>query len=37
MIAKGRTYSGIDYMRATHRRMNLRGRFSTYFAASMRW
>ena len=31
VIAKGRTYSGIDYMRATHRRMNLRGRFLDLF------
>ena len=27
VLAKGRTYSGLDYMGATHRRMILRGRF----------
>jgi aspartyl-tRNA(Asn)/glutamyl-tRNA(Gln) amidotransferase subunit A len=31
VIAKGRTYSGVDYMRATHRRMTLRGRFVDLF------
>ena len=31
VIAKGRTYSGVDYMRATHRRMTLRGRFGDLF------
>ncbi len=31
VIAKGRTYSGVDYMRATHRRMILRGRFVDLF------
>jgi aspartyl-tRNA(Asn)/glutamyl-tRNA(Gln) amidotransferase subunit A len=31
VITKGRTYSGIDYMRATHRRMILRGRFVDLF------
>jgi len=31
VIAKGRTYSGVDYMRATHRRMLLRGRFVELF------
>jgi len=31
VIAKGRTYSGVDYMRATHRRMMLRGRFVDLF------
>jgi aspartyl-tRNA(Asn)/glutamyl-tRNA(Gln) amidotransferase subunit A len=31
VIAKGRTYSGVDYMRATHRRMALRGRFVDLF------
>jgi aspartyl-tRNA(Asn)/glutamyl-tRNA(Gln) amidotransferase subunit A len=31
VIAKGRTYSGVDYMVATHRRMVLRGRFVDLF------
>ena len=31
VIAQGSTYSGIDYMRATHRRMKLRGRFVDLF------
>jgi aspartyl-tRNA(Asn)/glutamyl-tRNA(Gln) amidotransferase subunit A len=31
VLAKGRTYSGLDYMRATHRRMILRGRFVDLF------
>jgi aspartyl-tRNA(Asn)/glutamyl-tRNA(Gln) amidotransferase subunit A len=31
VIAKGRTYSGVDYMVATHRRMILRGRFVDLF------
>ena len=31
LIAKGHTYSGVDYMRATHRRMMLRGRFVDLF------
>ena len=31
VIAKGATYSGVDYMRATHRRMTLRGRFADLF------
>jgi aspartyl-tRNA(Asn)/glutamyl-tRNA(Gln) amidotransferase subunit A len=31
VITKGRTYSGVDYMRATHRRMTLRGRFVDLF------
>jgi aspartyl-tRNA(Asn)/glutamyl-tRNA(Gln) amidotransferase subunit A len=31
VIAKGRTYSGVDYMVATHRRMRLRGRFDDLF------
>jgi aspartyl-tRNA(Asn)/glutamyl-tRNA(Gln) amidotransferase subunit A len=31
VIAKGRTYSGVDYMVATHRRMMLRGRFDDLF------
>jgi aspartyl-tRNA(Asn)/glutamyl-tRNA(Gln) amidotransferase subunit A len=31
VIAKGRSYSGLDYMRATHRRMTLRGRFVDLF------
>ena len=31
VIAKGHTYSGVDYMRATHRRMTLRGRFVELF------
>jgi len=31
VIAKGRTYSGVDYMVATHRRMTLRGRFADLF------
>ncbi len=31
VIAKGQTYSGVDYMRATHRRMTLRGRFVELF------
>ena len=35
VIAQGSTYSGIDYMRATHRRMKLRGRFVDLFAVSM--
>jgi len=31
VIAKGRSYSGVDYMTATHRRMILRGRFVDLF------
>jgi aspartyl-tRNA(Asn)/glutamyl-tRNA(Gln) amidotransferase subunit A len=31
VIAKGRTYTGVDYMRATHRRISLRGRFVDLF------
>ena len=31
VIAKGQSYSGVDYMRATHRRMMLRGRFLDLF------
>lgn len=31
VIAKGRTYSGVDYMVATHRRMILRSRFVDLF------
>jgi aspartyl-tRNA(Asn)/glutamyl-tRNA(Gln) amidotransferase subunit A len=31
VIAKGRTYSGVDYMVATHRRMIMRGRFADLF------
>jgi aspartyl-tRNA(Asn)/glutamyl-tRNA(Gln) amidotransferase subunit A len=31
VIAKGRAYSGVEYMRATHRRMTLRGRFVDLF------
>lgn len=31
LIAKGRTFSSVDYMRATHRRMILRGRFVDLF------
>ncbi len=31
VIAKGRSYSGVDYMVATHRRMILRGRFVDLF------
>lgn len=31
VLAKGRTYSGLDYMGATHRRMILRGRFVDLF------
>ncbi len=31
VIAKGQIYSGVDYMRATHRRMTLRGRFVDLF------
>jgi aspartyl-tRNA(Asn)/glutamyl-tRNA(Gln) amidotransferase subunit A len=31
VIDKGRTYSGVDYMRATHKRMILRGRFAELF------
>ena len=31
VIAKGQTYSGVDYMVATHRRMILRGRFDDLF------
>lgn len=31
VIAKGQTYSGVDYMVATHRRMMLRGRFDNLF------
>lgn len=31
VIAKGRAYSGVDYMRATHRRSQLRGRFVELF------
>ena len=31
MLAKGQTFSGVDYMRATHRRMILRGRFAELF------
>lgn len=31
VIVKGQAYSGIDYMRATHRRMMLRGRFVELF------
>jgi len=31
VIDKGRTYSGVDYMRATHKRMQLRGRFAEMF------
>jgi aspartyl-tRNA(Asn)/glutamyl-tRNA(Gln) amidotransferase subunit A len=31
VIAKGQTYTGIDYMVATHRRMTLRGRFDDLF------
>jgi aspartyl-tRNA(Asn)/glutamyl-tRNA(Gln) amidotransferase subunit A len=31
VIARGRTYSGVDYMVATHRRMIMRGRFAELF------
>lgn len=31
VIAKGKTYSGVDYMVATHRRMIMRGRFVDLF------
>jgi aspartyl-tRNA(Asn)/glutamyl-tRNA(Gln) amidotransferase subunit A len=31
VIAKGQTYSGVDYMVATHQRMILRGRFDELF------
>jgi aspartyl-tRNA(Asn)/glutamyl-tRNA(Gln) amidotransferase subunit A len=31
VIAKGRSYSGVDYVGATHRRMMLRGRFLELF------
>jgi aspartyl-tRNA(Asn)/glutamyl-tRNA(Gln) amidotransferase subunit A len=31
VIAKGQSYSGVDYMVATHRRMVLRGRFADLF------
>jgi aspartyl-tRNA(Asn)/glutamyl-tRNA(Gln) amidotransferase subunit A len=31
VIAKGQTYSGVDYMVATHRRMTLRNRFDDLF------
>ena len=31
LLAKGRTYSGLDYMGATYRRMMLRGRFVDLF------
>ncbi len=31
VLAKGQSYSGVDYMVATHRRMQLRGRFNELF------
>jgi aspartyl-tRNA(Asn)/glutamyl-tRNA(Gln) amidotransferase subunit A len=31
VLAKGQSYSGVDYMVATHRRMHLRGRFNELF------
>ena len=31
VLAKGRTFSGVDYMRATHRRLILRSRFAELF------
>jgi aspartyl-tRNA(Asn)/glutamyl-tRNA(Gln) amidotransferase subunit A len=31
VLAKGQTFSGVDYMRATHRRMILRSRFAELF------
>jgi aspartyl-tRNA(Asn)/glutamyl-tRNA(Gln) amidotransferase subunit A len=31
VLAKGQAYSGVDYMVATHRRMQLRGRFNELF------
>jgi aspartyl-tRNA(Asn)/glutamyl-tRNA(Gln) amidotransferase subunit A len=31
VLAKGQSYSGVDYMVATHRRMRLRGRFNELF------